>query len=177
MNADLHDISKSPGFKERRRANLARQEGAAYAGMADLEMMIARLGRSYDALHKQATNGFVLTCTFFVLGVFLLLGAAAGDFFGMSKQANGFFAIAGLVVETFSAFGAYWFHRAIRRLNATADRLQDLWRLLAAFKKAEELPIGPRSDLVTTLINRLVEPNGRSWAPRQYVEASSFVRG
>jgi len=96
------------------------------------------------------------------LGVLVILTGAVGDMFGFKKEASNLTTVAGVVIEAISGLGMYLFNRTFQQLNTTSDRLHDLWRLLAAFKRAEALPDGPRSEVITNLINRLVEPRAKT---------------
>ena len=116
----------------------------------------------YDILRQQATQGFILAAIFMALGVLVILTGAVGDMFGFKKEASNLTTVAGVVIEAISGLGMYLFNRTFQQLNTTSDRLHDLWRLLAAFKRAEALPDGPRSEVITNLINRLVEPRAKT---------------
>jgi hypothetical protein len=128
-----------------------------YVGSSDIELAVAQLGKNYDILRKQATQGFVLAGTFMALGILVILAGSLGEMFGFTKTAGNLTTIAGVVIEAISGLGLYLFKETFKRLNATSDRLQEMWKLLAAFKKAEDLPEDKKSDVIIGLINRLVE--------------------
>ena len=145
-------------FRELRVGNSVVGNGAvSVAESSDLEMAVTQLGKNYDILRQQATQGFILAAIFMALGVLVILTGAVGDMFGFKKEASNLTTISGIVVEAVSGIGMYLFNRTFQQLNVTSDRLHDLWKLLAAFKRAEALPEGPRTEVITGLINKLVE--------------------
>lgn len=91
------------------------------------------------------------------LGVLVILTGAVGDMFGFKKETINLTTVAGVIVEAVSGIGMYLFNRTFQQLNTTSDRLHELWKLLAAFKKAEALPENERGTVIVGLINRLVE--------------------
>ena len=129
----------------------------SYVGSSDIELAVAQLGKNYDILRKQATQGFILAGTFMALGILVILAGSIGEMFGFTKTAGNLTTIAGVVIEAVSGLGLYLFKETFKRLNATSDRLQEMWKLLAAFKKAEDLPDEMKSEVIIGLINRLVE--------------------
>lgn len=129
-------------------------------GSSDIEQAVNQLGKNYDILRRQATQGFVLAGTFMALGILVILAGSVGEIFGFTKGASNLTTIAGVVVEVVSGLGLYLFKETFKRLNSTSDKLHDMWKILAAFKKAESLPEDKKSDVIVTLITKLVEgPN------------------
>ena len=146
-------------FKELRSgASSLDVSAVSMAEASDLEMAVGQLGKNYDILRQQATQGFILAAVFMALGVLVILTGAVGDMFGFKKEASNLTTVAGVVVEAISGLGMYLFNRTFRQLNTTSDRLHELWRLLAAFKRAESLPEANRAEVISKLIDRLVEP-------------------
>lgn len=127
------------------------------AGSSDIEHAVAPLGKNYDILRKQATQGFVLAGTFMALGILVILAGSLGEMFGFTKTAGNLTTVAGVVIEAVSGLGLNLFKETFKRLNATPDRLHEMWKLLAAFRKAEELSEEKKADVVIGLINRLVD--------------------
>jgi len=147
-------------FKELRAgASTVEVSASSMAEASDLEMAVAQLGKNYDILRQQATQGFILAAVFMALGVLVILTGAVGDMFGFKKEASNLTTVAGVVVEAISGLGMYLFDRTFKQLNATSDRLHELWRLLAAFKRAEGLPEANRAEVIIKLIDKLVETN------------------
>ena len=150
-------------FGEMRKENLVLKATSSVATASDLEMAVTQLGKNYDILRQQATQGFMLAAIFMALGVLVILTGAVGDMFGFKKEASNLTTVAGVVVEAISGLGMYLFNRTFQQLNTTSDRLHELWKLLAAFKRAEALPENDRRTVIVGLINKLVE----SSAPAQ----------
>jgi hypothetical protein len=130
----------------------------AVAGSSDVEETVRQLGKNYDILRRQAMQGFVLAGTFMALGILVILTGSLGDMFGFTKATSNLTTIAGIIIEAISGLGLYLFKETFRQLNATSDRLNDMWRILAAFKKTDDLPEEKKADVVITLINKLIEP-------------------
>jgi hypothetical protein len=129
---------------------------------SDLEHTIRQLGRNYDLLRRQTTQGFILAGTFMALGICVILVGSVGELFGFTKEGANLTTVAGVVVEAISGLGLYLFNQTFKQLNAISDRLHETWRVLAAFAKADGLPEDKKSEVVATLITKLVEPPGRS---------------
>ncbi len=144
-------------FYEMRKKTLVLGSTSSVANASDLEMAVTQLGKNYDILRQQATQGFILTAIFMALGVLVILTGAVGDMFGFKKETSNLTTMAGVIVEAVSGIGMYLFNRTFQQLNTTSDRLHELWKLLAAFKKAEALPENERGTVIVGLINRLVE--------------------
>lgn len=141
--------------------NLGQTEDAvleeSYTDSSDIEHAVAQLRKNYDILRKQTTQGFMLAGTFMALGILVILAGSLGEMFGFTKTAGNLTTIAGVVVEAVSALGLYLFKETFKQLNSTSDRLYEMWKLLAAFRKAEELPEEKKAEVVIGLIDRLVE--------------------
>jgi len=126
-------------------------------GSSDIEHTVSQLGKNYDILRKQATQGFLLAGTFMAMGILVILAGSLGEMFGFTKTAGNLTTVAGVIIEVVSALGLYLFKETFKRLNATSDRLHEMWKLLAAFKKAETLPEEKKSEVIVALINKLIE--------------------
>ena len=124
---------------------------------SDIEHAVRQLGKNYDILRRQTTQGFVLAGTLMAMGILVILAGSLGEMFGFTKAASNLTTVAGVVVEAVSGLGLYLFKETFRRLNSTSDRLHEMWKILAAFKKAESLPDEKKSEVTISLINKLVE--------------------
>lgn len=130
---------------------------AGYVSSSDIEHAVAQLGKNYDILRKQATQGFVLAGTFMALGILVILAGSLGEMFGFTKTAGNLTTVAGLVVEAVSGLGLYLFNATFKRLNTSSDRLHEMWKLLAAFRKAEDLPEEAKTEMIVRLIAKPVD--------------------
>jgi len=144
-------------FRDLARPNIEDAEFSLSAGSSDIEHAVTQLGKNYDILRRQATQGFVLAGTFMVLGILVILAGSLGDMFGFTNAASNLTTIAGVIVETVSGLGLYLFKETFKRLNSTSDRLHEMWKILAAFRKAETLPRNKRAMVIEKLIHKLVE--------------------
>lgn len=91
------------------------------------------------------------------LGILVILTGSLGDMFGFTKFTSNLTTVAGVIVEVVSGLGLYLFKEPFKQLNATSDKLYDMWKILAAFKKTESLSEERRTEVVISLINKLVE--------------------
>lgn len=123
----------------------------------DLEHAVNQLGKNYDILRRQATQGFVLAGTFMALGICVILAGSVGELFGLTTQGSNLTTIAGVVVEVISGMGLYLFKETFKQLNTISDKLHSTWKILAAFKKAETLPDPQKTTVITELIAKLVD--------------------
>jgi hypothetical protein len=144
-------------FRDLARTGPAESELDLSEGSSDIERAVRQLGKNYDILRRQATQGFVLAGTFMALGILVILAGSLGEMFGFTKAASNLTTVAGLVTEAVSGLGLYLFKETFKRLNSTSDRLHEMWKILAAFTKAEALPDDKKSDVIISLINKLVE--------------------
>jgi hypothetical protein len=126
---------------------------------SDLEHALSQLGKNYDIQRRQANQGFIFAVVMMGLGILVILAGSVGQMYGLTKEGSGLTVIAGLVVEVVSGLGLYLFRETFRQLNTTSDRLHDTWKIFAAFKRAEAITDeAKRTEVITTLITRLVEP-------------------
>ncbi len=136
-------------------------------GSSDIEETVIQLGKNYDILRRQAIHGFVLAGTFMAVGILVIITGSLGEMFGFTKSASNLTTIAGVVVEAVSGLGLYLFKETFRQLNSTSEKLHEMWKILAAFKKADSLSDERRADVVISLIERLVEPSKVLASPPQ----------
>ncbi|HEX2257622.1 MAG TPA: hypothetical protein VHG92_13165, partial [Afifellaceae bacterium] len=127
---------------------------AAHAA-SDIELVLGQLGMNYDILRQQTRAGFILAALFMALGVSVILAGAVGQIFGYTDA--GVTAVAGVIVESVSIIGFYLFRTSHNELTMTSERLHGMLLLLDAFKRAEALPEEQRTEVMLTLIERLVE--------------------
>jgi hypothetical protein len=128
-------------------------------GSSDVEQAVSQLGKNYDILRKQAMQGFVLAGTFMGLGILVILTGSLGEMFGFTKAASNLTTVAGVIIEVVSGLGLYLFKETFKQLNSTSEKLHDMWKILAAFKKADTLPDDRKTDVTIDLINKLVAPS------------------
>jgi hypothetical protein len=133
------------------------------AHVTDLEHAMAELGKNYDIVRAQAARGFTIGSICVILGTCVILLGAVGQLFGSTYTASALTIAAGAVIETIAGVGFYLFRQTSRQLTISSRQLLDVWRILAAFRKAESLPSNPNDDVRTNvtveLIHRLAAPS------------------
>lgn len=136
------------------------------------EHAVGQLAKNYDVLRNQATQGFVLAGVVMVLGVCVILLGAVGDLFGFSKEGSNLTTAAGIVIEVISGIGFYLFRLTFTQLNATSDKLDDAWKVLAAIDKTSQSQVASdrRDDLLVTLLAKLAGADPPA-GPRPGIEA------
>ena len=127
------------------------------ATSSDIEHAVAQLGANYDILRRQATQGFFLAAFTMVLGTFVIFAGLLGDLFGLADATRKLTSAGGIILEVVSGLGFYLFQQTSRRLDLTSERLHEMWRILAAFKKAEALPEDQKTEVTKMLITSLVK--------------------
>jgi hypothetical protein len=125
-------------------------------GSSDIEQAVGQLAKNYDILRRQVTQGFILAGTFMALGILVILTGSLGDMFGFTKSTSNLTTVAGVIVEVVSGLGLYLFKETFKQLNSTSDKLYEMWKVLAAFKKADDLPVELKSQVTVSLIGQLV---------------------
>jgi hypothetical protein len=143
-------------FKRVRTAGPSMVLGESEVASGDLEVAVRQLSANYDLLRRQVSQGFVLAGLTMIAGVFVILAGAFGEEFGLTAKAGATSVVVGGVVEIVSGLGFFLFKQTFNRLNMISDRLHETWRLLAAFKKAQDLPEEKRADVTIRLIELLV---------------------
>jgi hypothetical protein len=122
---------------------------------SDLELTIRQLAKNLDIQRGQATQGFVAALALMVLGVCVIFVGAIGDLFDFTA-AGRLTTVAGTIVEAVSGLGLLLFRRTFATVNKTSDALLEVWKILAAFDRAESLPDSERANVQVQLIGHLV---------------------
>ena len=144
-------------FKDLSKVSYSTSELGGEIDPSDIAHAVRQLGKNYDILRRQATQGFILAGTFMALGILVILVGALGEMFGFTQSTSNFTIVAGVIVEVISGLGLYMFKQTFQRLNSTSDKLYEMWKILAAFTKAATLPEKQQAEVKVNLINRLVD--------------------
>ena len=123
---------------------------------SEIEQAINQLNRNYELLRRQTTQGFTIAAIFMFLGLLVILSGSFGEIFGLTSKGANLTSVAGIILEFISGTGLYIYRVNFKRLNSTSDNLNETWKILTAFKKAETLPEDKKSDIKITLIKALV---------------------
>jgi hypothetical protein len=130
---------------------------------ADPEHIVVQLGKNYDLLRRQTTQGFILAGLFMGLGVLVILSGSVGKLFGLTDSKSDLVSVAGVIMEVISGTSLLVYRINFKRLNDTSDRLDATWRILTANRLAESLPENRKSEATMKLIDALIVPtNGMS---------------
>ncbi len=102
-------------FRDLGRSDSVESELSLSIGSSDIEHAVNQLGKNYDILRRQATQGFVLAGTFMALGILVILAGSLGEMFGFTKSASNLTTVAGVIVEVISGLGLYLFKETFKR--------------------------------------------------------------
>lgn len=125
----------------------------------EIEQAITQLNRNYNILRNQTSNGFSIAVIFMFLGLIVILIGSLGVMFGYASKGDNLTLTAGIILEFISGASLVIYDKNFKRLNLISDNLNETWKILAAFKKAETLTDGPddvRTKVKIDLINALI---------------------
>lgn len=125
----------------------------------EIEQAITQLNRNYNLLRDQTSNGFSIAVIFMFLGLIVILIGSLSVMFGYTSKSDNLTLIAGIILEFISGASLVIYDKNFKRLNLISDNLNETWKILAAFKKAETLTDGPddiRTKVKIDLINALI---------------------
>ena len=143
-----------------------RQIGANYAvsnsgfedGQEDATYVVRQLSRNFEVLRAQTNQGFMLSGIFMSIGLLVIVVSLFAPTFGFKTQGvDSFGVMAGVVTEFISATALLLYKLNFSRLNETSDRLDNAWRVLAAFKLTHELPEDKKAEATLQLITTLTK--------------------
>ena len=126
----------------------------------EIEQAITQLNRNYNLLRDQTSNGFSIAVIFMFLGLIVILIGSLGVMFGYASKGDNLTLTAGIILEFISGASLVIYDKNFKRLNLISDNLNETWKILAAFKKAETLTDGPddvRTKVKIDLINALID--------------------
>lgn len=158
-------------FRELGPAAAERAGFEAPKATSDIERVVAQLSKNYEILRQQTKAGFVLAAVFMGLGILVILAGAGGQVLGLAQEATGAAAVAGTIIEAVSVLGFYLFRTSFKELTVVSERLHEVLLLLAAFKRAEELPKEQKTEVTMELIERLVD-YARAHNPHAHADAA-----
>ena len=131
---------------------------------ADPEYLVVQLGKNYDILRRQTTQGFMMAGVFMALGILVILSGSVGKMFGFAAEGSDLTSVAGIIMEFISGTSLLMYRINFRRLNDTSDRLDATWRILTAHRLSTSLPEDWRANATMKLIDALLaSPNQESF--------------
>jgi hypothetical protein len=143
------------------RRDVASVETPVVAGKAEPELVVVQLGKNYELLRRQTTQGFILAGVFMSLGLLVILAGSAGQMFGFTAVGSNLTTIAGIIMEFISATSLLIYRLNFNRLNETSDRLDATWRVLTAYRLTESLPDETKSEATLKLIEALISASSK----------------
>lgn len=125
-------------------------------GREDESYVVQKLHKNFEVLRAQTNHGFMLSSVFMAIGLILIFGSIFSPSLGLKTEGITSLGIfSGLITEIISETALMLYKINFTRLNETSDRLDDAWRVLAAFKLTRELPEEKRAVATLQLISTL----------------------
>jgi len=122
----------------------------------DADYVVKQLSRNFEILPGQTTLGFILSGLFMSIGLMLIAFSLLAPSFGINAAGvEKLGIVAGIITEFISGTAMVLYRVNFTRLNEVSDKLDDAWRVLAAFKLTAELPEEQKALATLTLINSL----------------------
>lgn len=123
---------------------------------SDADYVVRQLSRNYEILRSQTNQGFLLSGAFMAVGLLVIVGSLFAPSLGLTTGGvNNLGMIVGTVTEFISGTALLLYRLNFKRLNETSDRLDDAWRVLAAYNLTRELPDEQKADATLRLISSL----------------------
>jgi hypothetical protein len=123
--------------------------------LQDADYIVNQLSKNYELLRAQTNQGFLLSSVFMLVGLIVIIASLFAPSFGWStvnsEGVKGLGVVAGIITAIFI------YRDNFTRLNKTSDRLDESWRVLAAYKLTEELPEDKKSEATLNLITALTQ--------------------
>ena len=127
-------------------------------GQEDATYVVRQLSRNFEVLRAQTNQGFLLSGIFMSIGLLVIVVSLFAPTFGIKTTGvDSFGVMAGVVTEFISATALLLYKLNFTRLNETSDRLDNSWRVLAAFKLTHELPEDKKAEATLQLITTLTK--------------------
>lgn len=124
----------------------------------DASYVVRQLSRNFEILRAQTNQGFLLSGMFMAVGLLILIGSLFAPSIGLKTGGvSGLGTLAGIVTEFISGTALLLYRLNFARLNQTSDRLDDAWRVLAAYKLTRELPEDKKAEATMQLIASLTK--------------------
>lgn len=128
----------------------------------DAGYVVRQLSRNFEILRAQTSQGFLLSGVFMAVGLLIIVGSLFAPSFGLKTQGvERLGVVAGVVTEFISGSALFLYRLNFARLNQTSDRLDDAWRVLAAYKLTRELPEDKKAEATVQLIGALTQRANR----------------
>ena len=127
----------------------------------DADYVVHQLSRNFEILRAQTNQGFLLSGVFMAVGLVIITASLFAPTLNIQTQGvDRLGVLAGVVTEFISGTALLLYRLNFTRLNETSDRLDDAWRVLAAFKLTGELPDDKKAEATIQLIATLTRKRG-----------------
>ena len=132
--------------------------GQSQEGQEDADYVVKQLSRNFEVLRAQTNQGFLFSGVFMAIGLLVICTSLFAPTLGIKTQGvDTLGVLAGVVTEFISGTALFLYRLNFSRLNQTSDRLDDAWRVLAAFKLTRELPDDKKAEATLQLISSLTQ--------------------
>jgi hypothetical protein len=152
------------------RRDVVSMEDPLAVGKAEPELAVVQLGKNYELLRRQTTQGFILAGVFMALGLLVILAGSAGQLFGFTSTGSNLTTVAGIIMEFISGTSLFIYRLNFNRLNETSDRLDSTWRVLTAYRLTESLPEEKKAEATMKLIDALIAASGKAPAANKALQ-------
>ncbi len=133
-------------------ATVAEPPGAS----TDADYVVRQLSRNFEILRAQTNQGFLLSGIFMGIGLVLIIASLFAPTLGFTTQGvDSLGVLAGIVTEFISGSALLLYRLNFARLNETSDKLDEAWRVLAAYNLTKELPQEQKANATMQLITSL----------------------
>lgn len=122
----------------------------------EFESAYIELNKNYNVLRKQTMIGFYIAIITLVAGTGVMLYAIIMSVI-YQTTINNLAIISGVIIEFISGTSFIVFKTNFTKLNITSDELFKMWKIVTAFKKADELNDNVRDETKIRLIENLTK--------------------
>lgn len=122
----------------------------------EFESAYIELNKNYNVLRKQTMIGFYIAITTLIAGTGVMLYAIISSIV-YQTTVNNIAIISGVIIEFISGTSFVVFKTNFTKLNITSDELFKMWKVVTAFKKADELNDSVRDETKIRLIENLTK--------------------
>jgi hypothetical protein len=156
----IYLIFRSPGIVPKK------EEEVSLSASGDAEYIVRQLSRNYEILRAQTNQGFLLSGIFMAIGLLIIVFSL---FFlpsnGLENSVANLGILAGIFTEFISGTALFLYRLNFTRLNETSDRLDDSWKVLAAYNLTIGLPDDKKAEATMGLILVLSSPRNLKITP------------
>jgi Na+/melibiose symporter-like transporter len=143
-------------FHQLRRAEIQVEQEPLPESSDQLEHAVTQLSKNYELLRRQSTQGFILASVFMLLGLIVILSGSVGQLFGFASTSSNLTSVAGIISEFISGTALLIYRINFKRLNETSDKLQQMWKMLTAYRLTAKLPEEQKATATMSVINALL---------------------